>query len=329
MKKRYQEIDILRGMAIVFMILIHTSYYFIVGKTALFLWNWSQFAVPVFVFCSSCLFFQKYRDTDISVIQYLKRRILRLYIPYSIFLLFFIPLVFFLTPKKITIQYIVKSIFLIGGVDINWLVLLFLFFTFLLPFINYSFKKKKLLFIFYTVVSFASSILFIVYFPSFSYKWIMWLPWSQVVFFSLFFVLYEKRKFFLPALFIILFFLFLTSYQIERFIHHHTGLFQNKYPPNIYFLLYGMCAIVVFYLIARFVLLNKILTLIMNFFSRYSYSLYFIHYTVLIMGASFLNRVSFNWFTFFLTVLSVTVIIQFYLISKILSTLNTLSSSRR
>ena len=204
-----------------------------------------------------------------------------------------------------------KSILIIGGVDINWLVLLFLFFAFLMPFINYSFKKKKLLFILYAVTSCASLILFIAYSPSFSYKWIMWLPWSQIVLFSLFFVLYEKRRFFLPVLFLILFFLFVVSYQIERFIHHHTGLFQNKYPPNLYFLLYGMCAIIVLYFLTRFVLLNKQMTSIIHFFSRYSYSLYFIHYIVLIVGASLLHIFLFNWFTFFVSILSATVAIQF------------------
>jgi len=321
----------LRGIAIVFMILIHTSYYFIADKTAHFLWNWSQFAVPVFIFCSSYLFFQKYRDTDISIVHYLKKRVVRLLIPYYIFLLFFLPVAFVLSPQKITVRYIIQSIFLIGGVDINWLVLLFLFFTLFLPFINSIFRKKKVLFIFYTVVSLVSSILFVLYSFPFSYKWFMWLPWSVIVLFSLFFVLYEKRKLFLPVSFIILFVLFVLTYQIERVSHHHTGFFQNKYPPNIYFLLYGMCSIIALYFLARIIILNRWLTSVVYFFSRYSYSLYFTHYTVLIIGAAFFHTLVFNWISFFLAVLSMTVIVQFAnnFISKILFTLKTLSSSRK
>lgn len=324
MKKRCEEIDILRGIAILFMILIHTSYYFIADKTALFLWNWSQFAVPVFVFCSSYLFFQKYRCTNISFVQYLKKRVVRLIIPYYIFLAFFLSVVLFLTPRKITINYILQSIFFIGGVDINWLVLLFLCFAFLFPFIVHSFRKKKMLFVCYMVASFASSILFVLYSPSFSYKWFMWLPWSTIPFFSLFFVLYEKRKLFIFVSFIVLLFLFLSTYQIERALHHQVGFFQNKYPPNIYFLLYGMLSIIVLYFLARFILLSVWLTALANFFSRYSYSLYFIHYVVLIVGASLLHIFSFNWFTFFVSVLSATVAIQFgnNFISQIIITRN-------
>lgn len=310
MKKRSLEIDMLRGIAIIAMILIHTCYYFLSDKTALFIWNWSQFAVPVFVFCSSYLFFQKTKDTPALSFAYFKKRITRLVYPYYIFLLFFIPVVFLLTPEKINAKYIVQSIFLIGGVDVNWLILLFVYITIILPIISIFYYKYRLLFIIYSLISVASSVSFIFYKLPVSYKYTMWLSWSVIPIFALFFVLHEHKNKFLLFLTAISGIVFTASYYVEIIFKHNLGMFENKYPPTIYFLSYGAFLILLLYFLSKFLIRNNVITKIVSFFSIHSYSIYFIHYTILIILASYLKLLKLSWVTYFLAVLLSTVAIQ-------------------
>ncbi len=307
MKKRYLEIDMLRGIAILAMILIHTCYYFLSDKTALFIWNWSQFAVPVFIFCSAYLFFQKPQPLSIS---YFKRRLIRLIKPYYIFLLFFIPIFFFINPQTPKIKYVLQSIFLVGGVNINWLVLLFVCLTIIFPLISSYFKSFKPLFLVYLLVSIISSALFVFYKFPLSYKYIFWLPWSVIAIFTHLFVLKENKKNFITLSASISGIIFGLSYYIERISRHNLGMYENKYPPTLYFLSYGIFMISVIYIFSKLLIKNKTLTKIISFFSLHSYSIYFIHYTILIILASQIKLFP-NWETFFLSVLITTIAIQF------------------
>ncbi|MBI3887543.1 acyltransferase family protein [Candidatus Microgenomates bacterium] len=131
--QRTQLIDTLRGLAMLVMILTHTTVFFLQDPSANFLWNWSHFAVPIFVFCSVYLFFQKSLYDKIAFWSFVKKRFVRLLIPYYWFLLFFLIILFFTKPETLSIKYLLQSIFVIGGVDINWLVLLFMMITIILP----------------------------------------------------------------------------------------------------------------------------------------------------------------------------------------------------
>lgn len=306
MKKRFLEIDMLRGLAILAMILIHTTYYFLSDNIALFIWTWSQFAVPVFIFCAAYLFFQKPQTPSSS---YLKKRFFRLLKPYYIFLLFFIPILYFINPEKIDTKYILQSMFIIGGVDINWLILLFFLLTFIFPLLSLCFKKYKLLFVIYSILSVTASVLFIFNKISFSYKYIFWLPWSVIPIFTYFFVLWEYKKNFAIYLTFISGIIFVFSYYLELISKHSLGMYENKYPPTIYFLSYGIFIISIIYLLSRIIVKNKTVTKAISFFSLYSYSIYFIHYTILIILVSYIKYI-YNWTLFFLTVLISTVIIQ-------------------
>src|SRR5579864_4521172 len=147
MKERFSEIDDMRGLAILAMVLIHTNAYFLSDKIAETLWNYSQFAVPVFLFCSSYIFFRNRPTHGVMLpFTYIKKRFMRLLIPYYIFAVIYILVSYFEEPAKITGQYILQSLFLVGGIDINWLILLFLFLTFLMPIFTYLEEKQKKLF---------------------------------------------------------------------------------------------------------------------------------------------------------------------------------------
>lgn len=303
-------IDFLRGLAIIVMILIHTTSFFPSDKLATSIWNWSQFAVPVFVFCSGYLFFKKQFQHKQYILLYVKKRIPRFLIPYYIFLPFFLLAVFFLNSKLITGKYILQSIFIIGGVDINWLVLLFLYFTFLLPLIVLLYQRYKVGFWFFFLISAGSSIVFLFYHPPVSYKLIMWIPWTTILFFSFWYMRFEQHKKARILLLSGLLLVYIISYYIQTIFHHDLVLRNNKYPPNIYFLSYGMVCIVLLSFILPYFFKNKRVSLILHFFSFYSYQIYFLHYVLLTVFSFQIAKYHLNWVTFSLIVLSTTVLTQ-------------------
>lgn len=308
---RIVEIDQLRGIAMTGMILIHSSYYFLFDKLALFLWNWSQFAVPVFVFCSAYLYFEKSQITS-SYIKYVQKRFSRLLIPYYIFMFVFFIEVIIAKPAMFTSPFIIQSVFLIGGIDISWLVLLFLELTILLPIIHSSLEKNISFFYLLLVLSSISSVIFLFIHVGIPYKMDMWLPWTLLLFYAFFFKKYSSNKNFSISVIAIS----LILVMISRFILHLEGkslsFFDNKYPPNIYFLSYGILSIEMLFFASKrnlfsFYPLKKLL----HFLSKYSYSIFFIHYLFLSMYTGLLKKFHFTWFTFFLLVFVSAILFQY------------------
>ena len=176
-KPRNFIIDDLRGLGIFVMIMIHTNAYFLQNKIAYTTLELSQFAVILFIFCSSYLSFQKELIfTPQSFFVYVKKRFLRLIPPYYFFLAAHFILIYIAQRKKLTQQYILNNVFITGGVEFNWLVFLFLEFTFLTPFLYVLRKKRLKLFMFFFISSIFSAIIFLQYTPLPYSRYFMWLP---------------------------------------------------------------------------------------------------------------------------------------------------------
>ncbi len=316
MTERNKLIDNLRGFSILIMILTHVTAFFPNDKLAFTIWNWSNFAVPIFIFCSTYLFLQKGSDKPVNYLTYLKKRFLRLLIPYYIFLFFFLILLLFINAKMVTFKYIWQSILVIGGVDINWLVLLFLCITTILPIFVWSLKKSKLFFWLYFVLSFGSSIGLLFFNFPMPYKFIMWLPWSIVIYVTYFYLKSEINKKRLVILFFSSLFIFISSYIIQSSLNHSLVLIHNKYPPNIFFLSYGIAVMLGLIFIQKYIFSYKIIFKILHFFSKYSYSIYFLHYLILTFLANFIKSLNLNWITLLLPVLLLTIFLQFLYVSK-------------
>lgn len=320
MKQRFSAIDDLRGFAMIAMILIHTNAYFWSDTISAVLRDWSQFAVPFFLFCSAYIYFKKnyiIAGNTPAICTYIKKRFLRLLIPYYLFAIIFLCLVYWKEPAKVTWQYIFQSITLTGGIDINWLVLLFLYVTILMPIFDILQRQSKPLFHLYTLFALIASILFIYYRWSYNYRFIMWLPWSIILIYAIYLVRYEegsiqyKGNRFLLISATVAGILFMILRILETGIHHSLQFYDNKYPPNLYIISYGIGTIALLYNIAKrrafsFPLLQKVL----HFFSNKSYSLYFIHYSILYVLSFMIKQWHFNWVIFFLAVLSFSVFTQ-------------------
>ena len=306
---RLIHVDMLRGLAMVAMISIHTNAYFLSNKVAGFLWDLGQFAVPLFIFCSGYLFFKK--DFHIRLyFHYIKKRFRRFLVPYYFFLIFYLSLVYLKEPAKITFKYFLENLLVIGGVDINWLVLLFICFSFILPPFYHLVHKHKSWFYFFVFISFFSSLTLVFFSFPFNYRLIMWLPWFLIIIFSYWLVKNEKNNLLQLAVFIFFVFTFLLLRYLQVINHHSLIQYYNKYPPNLYHLSYGIIFIIgLFWLTKRkefnFFPLKKLL----EFLSVNSYSIYFIHILVIYIITVFF-KLKLTWVGFFITVLLSTIFVQ-------------------
>lgn len=313
MQQRNQTIDSLRGISIIAMIMLHTNvFYLSQGGWVSFFWNWLQFAVPIFVFCSAYIFWQKPLSFEWSnIFSHIKKRVTRLLVPYYIFLLIFLPISFIRAPKNFNFTYIFKSLTLTGGIDINWLVLLFFIFIFLQIIISWLLIRHRCWFYLYTVIVFISAVLLLFIRPKFDYKLIMWLPWSLITIFAYYFVKYEKDNKRMIGNIFLATTLFVISYQLLMIWSHSLRFFNNKYPPNLYILSYGILSIAVLFLIFKFINSRfKTITNILSFYSLYSYEIFFIQYIVIYLLNTYLKTIKYSPIGFFIVVLSITTITQ-------------------
>lgn len=279
MKNRNDQIDILRGIGIIAMILIHVTAWHKADIVAFNLWNVSQFAVQVFIFCSGYLFFFKEQGREsVFSLKYFAKRATRLLIPYYIFLVFYIPLEFLESPQRLSLNYIFKSLTLTGGPDLNWIILLFLSLALLMPFLLFLLRKHRFLFFIYLMFATLSSILFM-NLELRNYKLIMWLPWSLMILVSWLFVKFHNR---ITSAYLTISCtataLLLSFYLSVQ--NHSLLLIDNKYPPNLYYLLYGVAWISLLWFVLSFMNLKKKTWNIVRFFSVNSYSIFFIHFWI-------------------------------------------------
>lgn len=312
MKQRLPEIDDIRGISIILMIMIHTNVYFLSNKISYLTLELSQFAVVAFIFCSAYLFYLKkqvYGWGDFF--NHLIKRIKRLIIPYYWFFAVYYIFLLIKEPKKLTLTYLTQNIFVIGGLDFNWLVLLFIELAVLMPLISYLFEKQRILFYLYTFLAFLSTLLFLQYTPLSYYRYVMWLPWSLVLIYTYIFnELKEHKKLFLIVTIICFALYYLLPILVLKPLGHSLFMYSNKYPPNLYHLAYGIGAVNVLYMLSKWKLFSSyIVQTIINFFSTYSYTIFFIHILVIYVVTIFF-RFHFNWVTFFLAVTGITILTQ-------------------
>ncbi len=274
-KERDRAIDFLRGIAVLLMIIIHVTAYYLSQKTTRLIWDYTHFAVPLFVFCSAYVYFIK-KEHEITF-KTLIKRVKRLVIPYYLFLGAFYLTSFFMK-GTINTERLMNDVLLIGNRDLNWLVVLFLSFILLFPGIAYLSRWK---FVLYTlaVSSFLSTLYLLFHVPAVHFRMYMVIPWSSVVFIAYFFAHVKNKRYFMMFLSGYAFLLFLDS-RFYLSAYEKTFVFtENKYPPNLYYLSYGMWLMGMIYLIHdRFQIGNTFLQTILDFVSKHSYEIFFIHF---------------------------------------------------
>jgi fucose 4-O-acetylase-like acetyltransferase len=211
--KRNKTIDFLRGVATLVMIIIHVTAYFLKDKNVYILWDYAHFVVPIFVFCSAFVYFQK-DDTKLSVLTIWKR-IKRLIVPYYVFVIILFATQY-LFKIKMTDHTFVDHLLLRDGRYINWLVVLFISFIFLFPFMGWLRKNMLLLYTFTTLSIFSTLYLF---YNDLSnvFRYVMILPWAAVALYGLYLSRMKNKTMFLIAILTIsTIVFFLTKWQLLK-----------------------------------------------------------------------------------------------------------------
>lgn len=324
-KNRFDEIDFLRAIAIIGVVLIHTLVYYLNNSFYYLLWNYLHFVVTLFVFCSGYVLFthyQNYFKNTKAIFLWWKKRLIRLIKPFYLYLIIhyllmiFFPNFFSGLGLKKELGFFIQSVTLIGGIDLNWLVLLFLELTLIFPILVYL-TKKPFWFYLGIFLSIISSIWFLFQKPT-NYRTIMWLPWASVLFLSVIFyfldqknLVFKKNLFFYSFLFILSLLIFFIFYLIKK---PATMIFFNhKYPPDIIYLAYGLMALSLFVIISKLpIIKNLFLKKIYQPIGHYSYSIFFTHYLVIdffktrgVLGLKFLSQPLIFFFLVFSTSLGI------------------------
>lgn len=310
---RNYEIDVLRGIGILAIILIHVNAYFLREPTAKLLWNYSQFAVQIFVFCAGYIFFSKRKQLSLRTFpSYFLKRVKRLVSPYYLFLFFYFPVIWLFNPKNINTASVLRQLTLTtAGNELNWFVVLFLQFAVLIPILAYWGEKRKVLFHLYSLFAFGFSLFLTVSPVPLNYKLTMWLSWSTILIFSWYTARLEDKKWFYPititVTFLALYFLRLNLQLWGRSL----SFYDNKYPPNLYLLSYGILITLLLLLLAQKGAFNgSVVKKTLTFLGVNSYSIFFIHFILIFSFDYFLNFDLYSWWQIFFMIFGLTVVTQ-------------------
>lgn len=279
------------------------------------IWDFQQFAVQIFVFCSAYLFFSRPPEISLQMFSgYFVKRFWRLYKPFLLYLVLYFLAVFLIKPDTFSWKTVFLSATLIGGIDINWLVLLFVQFIPLFVIIHFLQQKHRFWFrAFIFLVVYTAIFLFFLPFP---YHWrtIMWLTWSFMAFYAMYYKAFEddENENYRTVSYMLFATIFVMIVCIEALLHERLTIYPNKYPPNILILSYGIIWIGIFDFLHRQGIFTELrLIRPLSFLSKYSYSLFFIHYLVIyIMNGAFnLHRIL-PWWGYPLVLFPVSIGIQ-------------------
>ncbi|MCX7996990.1 MAG: acyltransferase [Patescibacteria group bacterium] len=280
---RHAFIDILRGISMIAVLSIHAMANYLGDPFVLRIWDLQQFAVQIFVFCSAYLFFGRPPTVHLSSLgAYLGKRVWRLYSPFLVFAACYFLLVAMLRPEDLTIGFIGETLLLVGGVDLTWLVLLFIQLMVSFQLLSYLHRHNVFLFRLAAAIIILSAIL--LYFFPFPYNWklIMWLPWSAMGLFALWMRHVAHHRNIVRITYILSALLFLVFIGLQWMETGKIMIYPNKYPPNVIVLLYGCVWIGIFDVLHRRKVFERLrLIAPIEFFSKNSYSLFFLHHIVM------------------------------------------------
>lgn len=297
-KVRFAQIDLLRAIAIVGIVVVHLLERHLGSPINYFFWNFFQFVVVSLVFCSGYVNMATAPAfTNMSAtLRWYRKRFVRLLAPYwGYFALHYgLWLVFpaFLTGRDFarSWEFIVGSVTMVGGVDVGWIALLFIVLALLTPKFALALAKKKQSFWLYVIGAFLFTIWLTVQpFPVEFYRLVMWVPWSLVFLAGMIFYLRERRERSETRNFrryliwgVQSFVFFLIYFFLWQLLGRSTRLIDNKYPPNFYHLTYGF-AITCFLLAGEKYVIPKLKPVwpAVLFLSKHAYSLFFLHYIVI------------------------------------------------
>src|SRR3990167_529140 len=295
-KNRIEETDFLRAISTIGFIVVHVLSFNLASGYNHYIWNYLHFVEVGFVFCSGYVLAARYQNFANwqEIRLWYGKRLVRLLVPFYIYLLahyviwFLLPIYFSGIGLKKSLPFLLQSVFLVGGVELGWLPLLFLQMAILFP-IFMMIRKKKFAFALVAILSLATAGIFILT-PFFRpyYRFVMWIPWSFLLLFSISAYLKESgdkkklesiiRRLLVGLVALVLFILLFLFWDTKG----STNLTSHKYPPDLYFLFYGIGMSSLVSLIGYLDFFKRsFIRRIIMYVSKQSYTLFFVHFIVL------------------------------------------------
>lgn len=294
MKKFYPEIDWLKAFGAFLVIFIHViARYKGLSRVNFLAWDLAHFGVGAFVLAAGFLQANSpLKDHDLaSVWKWFKKRFVRVVVPYYIFAPVYVLAAMVVSSPgkilaKIDLDYVLDTLLLSGGVGNNWIPRLFFWLAvafvtleLIRPYIKRIYKWAfGLSLIYSTYLLWGNFSLF-----GKNTNVVGWLVIYLTGYF-LYFV-YEKKKdisikWSMKALWgTIMAYLFLAG------IGASTVIFGNKYPPNLYFVMYNIFAsLLMLYLFRHLVNWDRLWKWLqkgMSYLAKASYDLFFYHLVVM------------------------------------------------
>lgn len=285
---RNTTIDILRGGSILIMIAMHIAPSFRQYPISDFIWSWGQWVVAVFLLCSFAVGKNEVKNLG-EYIRYVFRRLKRLLIPYYIFLVAYLLVDVLLYKKSSTISTLLKNITLIGGVEFNWMILLFVIVTICVPICIVLVRRSQLMALLFFGVLCSFSWLYMSERDPFGfpYRLTMIPAWLGITGMLLLFLSWAEAKQWIRvgSLLVVSLLVWLVMYVWLTTIKQTSHLYFHKYPPDLYFTSFSMWSTITVYTLVR-AFEDKTngthpLVRVLSYVSLHSYTIFFVHIIVL------------------------------------------------
>ncbi len=312
---RNATIDYMRGLAVVVMIFLHVSAFYLADKTTFFFWNYLHFVVPHFIFCSAFLEFSK--GPKKIFINHLLKRARRLLLPYWLYVIFVFTIAFIST-GKINAYALVNKLLLLqtNSQDYDWLVFLFICFAIIVPLVASLGRNLKLM-LFVSISTLITAILFMFYDSPVPFRLMMWIPWTFFVMCVWWIVYFLPRFPTTPVIAIVVSLVTcLVTGAIMQGMNKSWILTQHKYPPDLFYLSYGsFWTFLSFYLFQKFQqFIPYWVDITLKFLSLHSYTIFFIHFFLLTYVLTFRSTYEVGVVTNTFVLLVTSIIVQKILI---------------
>jgi peptidoglycan/LPS O-acetylase OafA/YrhL len=285
MRQRDQTIDLLRGLSILQVIYMHVTPYF--GSLPLAAWitNWGQAVVPLLLYCSMAVSKPIASLTWSTYIGVVIKRMRRLLLPYYFFLVLYIVLTWSLG-KTMSLRDFISNVILTGGINFNWLVLLFVGIGLMLPVFQYLHASRRNVWFVFFVLSMACSVWALFNRASISSSYRMWMLLLWIPFIQMFQTVevlrrHNRRNILTLVLLLVVGFAVIYVSLIGSVASVHMS--SHKYPPDIYYYVFSSAAVALIVYLAPYIvsLIPQLAIRYISYCSRVSYELYFAHILVL------------------------------------------------
>lgn len=304
MLSRNHTIDILRGSSILIIIFLHIAPYYLKFTWVTWIWNWAQFVVPVILLCSVAVTRIPSAPFDLgSYVSYIGKRLKRLFIPYYVFFVAYTAVTYWFQPHKLTWWYFFQNNTLTGGIDFQWLVLLFILLAILSPLTDRLYIGNRKVFFTLICISLGLSCLYQFNRPWWNANYRLWMigSWLSIVLIARWVIdLFTHRKW---AVLMSIIFASLSLWVAVLFSLMSQDIriatYYHKYPPDIFHITYAIWTMVTIYIVVsqlvklagRGIVLNKMIMPWMRWCSTYSYELFFTHIIIItLLDYSFPRR---------------------------------------